>query len=136
MYIATVIFHVFICLILMGVVLLQAGKGAEVGASFGGSSQTLFGSRGAAPFLSKITMGAAALYMITSLSLTVMTKEKSLLSSVPAPVPAATSTTPAVEATSTQKATEGAISTGTPAIPSAPAMQKSSGAPVVNPPSR
>lgn len=82
MYIVVVIFHLLVCFILMGVVLLQAGKGADVGATFGGSSQTMFGSRGAAPFLSKLTIGAAAIYMITSLSLSVLTKSRSVLSSV------------------------------------------------------
>ena len=50
MYILVVVIHLLICFLLVGAVLLQAGKGAEVGAAFGGSSQTLFGSRGAAPF--------------------------------------------------------------------------------------
>jgi preprotein translocase subunit SecG len=54
---------------MIGIVLLQKGKGAEMGAAFGGSSQTLFGSRGAATFLNKLTTAAAALFMITSLLL-------------------------------------------------------------------
>ncbi|MEK7702665.1 MAG: preprotein translocase subunit SecG [Nitrospirota bacterium] len=83
LYISVIIFHIFVCFVLVGVVLLQAGKGAEVGAAFGGSSQTLFGSRGAAPFLSKLTMGAGVLFMVTSLSLSVITKERSVLSSIP-----------------------------------------------------
>ena len=82
MYIVVVIFHLLVCFILMGVVLLQAGKGAEMGAAFGGSSQTIFGSRGGAPFLSNLTIGAAAIYMITSLTLSMLTKGKSVLSSV------------------------------------------------------
>lgn len=80
MYILVIIFHLLICFILIGVVLLQAGKGAEMGAAFGGSSQTLFGSRGAAPFLSKLTIGVAVFYMITSLTLAVLSKGRSLIS--------------------------------------------------------
>jgi len=100
-YIVVVILHLLVCFILMGVVLLQAGKGAEVGATFGGSSQTVFGSRGAAPFLSKLTIGAAAFYMITSLTLSILTKGNSVIplvtdkketQSKPAPKPVATST--------------------------------------------
>jgi preprotein translocase subunit SecG len=68
-----VILHVLVCLFLIFVVLLQRGKGAEMGAAFGGSSQTLFGSRGASTFLSKLTTVSAVLFMITSLSLTMVT---------------------------------------------------------------
>lgn len=72
------IIHVFVCFILVGVVLLQTGKGASLGAAFGGgSSQTLFGSRGAASFLSKITTIAAIIFMLTSLSLAVISAKKS-----------------------------------------------------------
>jgi preprotein translocase subunit SecG len=82
MYIFIVIIHVIVCLILMGVVLLQAGKGAEMGAAFGGSSQTIFGSRGAATFLSKLTVGAAVLFMVTSLTLSILSRERSIASTV------------------------------------------------------
>jgi len=67
------IIHVIVCLMLIAIVLLQSGKGAELGAAFGGSSQTLFGSRGAATFLSKLTTIAAVVFMITSLTLAVVT---------------------------------------------------------------
>ena len=64
------ILHVLVCFFLIGVVLLQRGKGAEIGAVFGGGgSSTVFGSRGAGSFLSKLTTGAAIIFMITSLSL-------------------------------------------------------------------
>ena len=46
LYTLLVIVHVFICFLMIGAILLQSGKGAEIGASFGGSSQTVFGSRG------------------------------------------------------------------------------------------
>jgi preprotein translocase subunit SecG len=66
------------------IVLLQSGKGAEIGAAFGGSSQTLFGSRGAATFLNKLTTVAAILFMLTSLLLTmVTTKGSSVIQNVP-----------------------------------------------------
>lgn len=67
------IIHVFVCVMLIAIVLLQSGKGADIGAAFGGSSQTLFGSRGAATFLNKITTIAAVVFMLTSLSLAVVT---------------------------------------------------------------
>ena len=66
------IIHLIVCLFLIAVVLLQSGKGAEMGAAFGGSSQTLFGSRGAASFLGKLTTVAAVVFMLTSLSLAIV----------------------------------------------------------------
>lgn len=63
------VIHVLVCVALILIVLLQSGKGAQMGAAFGGSSQTLFGSPGAAGFLTKITTGAAVVFMITSLLL-------------------------------------------------------------------
>lgn len=71
------IIHVLACLFLILVVLVQSGKGAEMGAAFGGSSQTLFGSRGAATFLNKMTTVAAIIFMLTSLVLTMTTSKGS-----------------------------------------------------------
>ncbi len=68
-----IIIHILTCLFLIAIVLLQSGKGAEIGAAFGGSSQTIFGSRGAATFLNKVTTVAAVVFMLTSLTLTVVT---------------------------------------------------------------
>ncbi len=62
--------HIVVCLALIFIVLLQTGRGAGIGAAFGGSSQTFFGSSGATPFLAKLTAVAAILFMVTSLSLT------------------------------------------------------------------
>ena len=59
MYTATVILHLIVCFLMIAAILLQAGKGAEIGAAFGGSSQTVFGSRGPGTFLSKVTVAAA-----------------------------------------------------------------------------
>ena len=62
--------HVVVCIFLVAVVLLQRGKGAQVGAVFGGGGgTTMFGGRGAGNFLTKLTAGAATIYMLTSLSL-------------------------------------------------------------------
>lgn len=62
--------HVIVCFFLIIVVLLQRGKGAEIGAVFGGGGGgTLFGSRGAGNFLTRLTAGAAFVFMLTSLSL-------------------------------------------------------------------
>jgi preprotein translocase subunit SecG len=62
--------HVAACLFLIVVVLLQTGKGADIGAVFGGGSQTLFGASGAGNLLTKLTTGTAITFMITSLILT------------------------------------------------------------------
>jgi len=65
-----IIIHVVVCLAMILIVLLQTGKGADMGAAFGGgSSQTLFGSGGASTFLTKLTTAAAVIFMITSLAL-------------------------------------------------------------------
>lgn len=69
MIIAVTIIHIIVSIGLILVVLLQTGKGAEVGAVFGGSSSTIFGSSGAGNFLTRLTTGMAIVFMITSLTL-------------------------------------------------------------------
>ena len=70
-YILLVI-HILVCLSLIGIVLIQGGKGAEVGATFGaGASQTIFGASGGQSFLGKMTTGAAVIFMLTSLALAI-----------------------------------------------------------------
>ena len=70
MELAISILHVLVCIFLVLTILLQAGKGASVGAAFGGAgSQTVFGGRGAQTFLSKLTTAAAAVFFLTSLAL-------------------------------------------------------------------
>lgn len=69
MIIAVTILHVVVSVGLILVVLLQTGKGAEIGAVFGGSSSTIFGSSGAGNFLTRLTTGMAIVFMITSLAL-------------------------------------------------------------------
>ena len=70
------IVHVLVGASVIGLVLLQQGKGADAGASFGGgASQTVFGSAGAGSFLVKLTAGLAALFFATSLALAVIAKQ-------------------------------------------------------------
>lgn len=61
------VLHILISICVIALVLIQRGKGADVGASFGsGASQTMFGSQGATPFLVKLTAGLALLFFVTS----------------------------------------------------------------------
>jgi preprotein translocase subunit SecG len=70
---AAIVFHVLIAAAIVGLVLLQRGKGAEAGAGFGaGASGTVFGARGSASFLSRMTATLAALFIATSLTLAYM----------------------------------------------------------------
>jgi len=69
MIIIVTVIHVLTSIGLILVVLLQQGKGAEMGAVFGGSSSTIFGSSGAGNFLTRLTTGMAIVFMITSLTL-------------------------------------------------------------------
>lgn len=71
------IVHVFVCLFLVGIVLLQHGKGADIGATFGGSSQSLFGTEGPLPLLNKITTAAAIIFMLTSVTLAYISSQTS-----------------------------------------------------------
>jgi preprotein translocase subunit SecG len=65
--------HVIVCFFMIIVVLLQSGKAADIAAAFGGmGSQTVFGPRGTATILSKATTVAAALFMVTSLTLAIL----------------------------------------------------------------
>jgi preprotein translocase subunit SecG len=68
-----VVIHVIVCLFLIGVVLLQQGKSADLAGAFGGQgSQTAFGPRGAANLLTKLTTWGAVLFMLISISLTIL----------------------------------------------------------------
>ncbi|HEU4652772.1 MAG TPA: preprotein translocase subunit SecG [Steroidobacteraceae bacterium] len=74
----TIVLHVLIAAAIVGLVLLQRGKGADAGAGFGsGASGTVFGARGSASFLSRTTAILAALFMVTSLTLAYMGGRKS-----------------------------------------------------------
>jgi preprotein translocase subunit SecG len=96
MYIALSMVHLLVTLGLILIVLLQSGKGADIGAAFGGgSSQTVFGGRGAATFLSKMTSVLAILFMLTSLTLTILASQRQGSSVVGEDRPQPTQTAPA-----------------------------------------
>lgn len=70
MTVLLIILHIVVSIALIAIVLLQSGKGAEMGASFGASgSQSVFGAGGGNTFMSKLTTGAAIIFMLTSLTL-------------------------------------------------------------------
>lgn len=80
--------HILIALAIIGLILLQQGKGAEAGASFGGgASQTVFGSQGGGNFFAKLTAILAFLFFVTSFSLTILAKNQSVTSIVEEGVP-------------------------------------------------
>ncbi len=68
----TLLIHLLACIALIFIVLVQRGKGADLGAAFGGSSQAVFGTTGATSIIHKITVIVAAVFMITSIGLTLM----------------------------------------------------------------
>jgi preprotein translocase subunit SecG len=79
-----IIIHVVVCVALILIVLLQTGKGADMGAAFGGgSSQTLFGSTGASTFLGKLTTVAAVIFMLTSLGLAYLSTNRTAQTIMP-----------------------------------------------------
>jgi len=89
-----IIIHILVALFLIGIVLLQHGKGADVGATFGGSSQSLFGTEGPVPLLNKITTLAAIVFMGTSISLAYISANQST-GTVMSDVPVQQATVPA-----------------------------------------
>jgi preprotein translocase subunit SecG len=97
MFIALVVLHVLTSVVLVLVVLLQSGRGAELGAAFGGVGQSTFG-RTQATFISKLTTGLAVLFMATSLGLSLIAGERPsqsiLQGAPPAQAPAATQPEP------------------------------------------
>jgi preprotein translocase subunit SecG len=100
MSILLIVIHIVVCIALIMIVLLQTGKGADMGAAFGGgSSQTLFGSTGASTFLSKATTGAAIVFMVTSLGLAYLSSHRtagdSVVTSAPPPVQSSAQPAPA-----------------------------------------
>ncbi len=84
MYIAILLVHIIVCIFLIIVVLLQSGKAADLAGAFGGmGSQTAFGPRGSATLLSKATTISAVLFMLTSLTLSILaTKNAGLATTV------------------------------------------------------
>lgn len=97
--IALTVVHVLVCFILIVVVLLQHGKSADIAAAFGGQgSQTAFGPRGAATVLSKLTTGAAVVFLVTSFALSILASKQKPGSVLGEEKPAATETQPATPA--------------------------------------
>lgn len=88
MFILLVVVHIIVCLFLIGVVLIQQGKSADLAGAFGGQgSQTAFGPRGASNLLTRLTTWSAIVFMLTSIALTVAlarnSQSKSVLSGTP-----------------------------------------------------
>lgn len=149
-YTLVLIVHVIVCIAMILIILLQSGKGADIGAAFGGgSSQTVFGSTGAGTLLSKVTIAAAVVFMSTSIVLTyfagkgaVIVEDKSLMSGQ-APVESSVPVTGAVPGVPEGKSetTETPVSSGKEAAPQsgavpqpaekAPAATPAPGAPAV-----
>jgi preprotein translocase subunit SecG len=129
LYVLLWVVHVIVCLFLIIVVLLQSGKAADLAGAFGGmGSQTAFGPRGSATVLSKATTISAVLFMVTSLSLSILaTKNAGLGTTVlegapskttaPAPVKSAPVQVPATPAPQSQQQAPA------PATPAAPAKK-------------
>ena len=85
------VIHILACFLLVTIVLLQAGKGADIGAAFGGgASQTMFGSRGVTTVLQKATAGIAITFMLTSLGLAYYSRKDNVESVLDQGAPAAT----------------------------------------------
>jgi preprotein translocase subunit SecG len=130
------IIHVLVCLFLILVVLAQQGKGQDLASAFGGAgSQTAFGARGTATLLSKITAGAAAIFMITSLTLSYLrpaVSEKTVVPDTPAP---ASETAPSAPAPSEEPGTTAPESEEPPAS-EAPAEEAQPAATSTTPPAQ
>jgi preprotein translocase subunit SecG len=89
MFILVVTIHIIVSLVIIGLVLLQAGKGADIGSAFGGSgSQAVFGSMGTPTVLGKATGVVAVIFMVTSFALSMMAHQRTV-TIMPPPAPAA-----------------------------------------------
>ncbi|MBI2355256.1 MAG: preprotein translocase subunit SecG [Deltaproteobacteria bacterium] len=129
MTILLTILHVLVSIFMVAVVLLQSGKGAEMGASFGSSgSQSVFGAGGGTTFLSKMTTGAAVIFMLTSLTLAYISGQPSSSSIMsgkgkPAPAGKAPAQAPPATAPAAPAPLQGKPAAVPPA-PAPPAQQK------------
>ncbi|HKA53312.1 MAG TPA: preprotein translocase subunit SecG [Candidatus Binatia bacterium] len=138
-YTLLIVIHVLSCIFLVTVVLLQQGKGADIGAVFGGSSQTLFGSSGAGNFLTKLTSATAIIFMLTSLSLTYGAAKRttrSIFDSGPksAPAPATSQETPAAQPSASTENKEAAAAPTGESAQAAPAAAPSASEPAQSAP--
>ena len=123
MYYAVIFLHVFVSIAMICIVLLQSGKGAEMGASFGaGGSQTVFGASGGNTFMNKLTTGVAVIFMLTSLTLAHLStsgSSSSIMSGKKAPAAPAQQSAPAAPAAPGGAAPAQPVQA--PAAPAAPA---------------
>jgi len=121
------IIHILVSLGLILVVLLQTGKGAEMGAVFGGSSATIFGSSGAGNFLTRLTSGMAIVFMMTSLALGYFAghRTSSTIFENRAPAVEPRPTTPPASPSKQAAPASGSQVPATPAAPTTPQPQKS-----------
>ncbi len=127
MYTVITIIHVLACIFLVLVVLLQTGKGADMGAVFGGSSSTVFGSSGAGTFLTRLTTVTAVVFMVTSLSLTYFSARRNAATVFDSAPPAAA---PAPGAPAAPEAPQPeANAPPAPQAPAAPAQPEANAAP-------
>src|SRR4029453_5662764 len=98
MFILIVIIHVLVSLVIIGLVLLQSGKGADIGSAFGGAGNpAVFGFVGPPPVVGKITTVAATAFLISSFSLAVLSHKRAetiMPASAPAAAPAPAGTAP------------------------------------------
>jgi len=118
MYIVLTIIHVLACFGIIGIVLLQSGKGADIGSEFGGAgSQAVFGSMGTPTLLGKITTGIAIVFTITSFTLAILGGERASSVVREAAPPPASTPAPAAPAAPTAPAP----AAPTPATPASPA---------------
>ncbi|HVO83059.1 MAG TPA: preprotein translocase subunit SecG [Syntrophobacteria bacterium] len=97
MQIVLVTVHIVVCVALIVIVLLQKGRGADIGALFGGSSQTLFGSTGGSTFFNRLTTSVAIVFMLTSLTLAYRSQRYGSDSIMRGVQPAATAPAPGTE---------------------------------------
>jgi preprotein translocase subunit SecG len=94
------IIHILVCVFMVSIVLLQHGKGADIGATFGGGGQSLFGTEGPVPLMNKITTAAAILFMVTSISLAYISSHRStssVMGGYPPPAAPVQQATPPIE---------------------------------------
>ncbi len=131
MYTLLIVFYVLVSVSLVGIVLIQQGKGADAGAAFGsGASGTVFGSRGSANFLSRATAVLATVFFLLSLALAYVvhgrTEVRSVVDDEPAVAVPATDTVPA------PAAPQGAAAAATPQVPADQPTTPAAKAPVTD----
>jgi preprotein translocase subunit SecG len=129
MQMVLVMLHVSVCIALIVIVLLQKGRGADIGALFGGSSQTLFGSSGGSTFFNRLTTSVAVVFMLTSLTLAYRSQRYGSESIMKGVQPVATAPAPGTEQVPPPTATAPAPGTEKAPSPAAPASGPAKTAP-------